>query len=192
MAVYSAVTDNNLLTLLKKDDKHAFTELYNRYWDKLFIIASHTLNSSEEAEEVVHDVFLNLWKLRHDLEITKSLNNYLAVAVKYQVLNKLKLQARRQQLLSKRILSPDSLYNEDPTGNWLREKELMRELEKTVQQLPEKCGIVFRLSRENGQTSKQIAEQLNISVNTVDSHLAKALRILRHRFQKLVCFIWII
>lgn len=170
------------------DQEAAFTELYNRYWDKLFVIAAHTLNDSYEAEEAVHDVFLNLWKLRTALRLEKPLSHYLAAAIKYTVLNRLARQSRQKSRTGPMNLAVGG--HADSTWQQLREKELMAELEKTILGLPEKCRIVFRLSREAGYSTKQIAKELDISVNTVDSHLARALRTMRERFEKLLFFLF--
>ncbi len=174
-------SDEELLVFLSQDSKRAFDELYNRYWKNLYVIAMHILKDTEQAEEIVHDVLLKLWSLRGSLKIEKSLNHYLAAAVKYHVLNHLKKAHRRTQLLEQR--EPEAELNEDPTGDWLREKELMLELQRGVNLLPEKCRIVYRMSREQGMNTTQIASELGVSVHTVESHLSKSLKHLRGHFK---------
>jgi len=178
----SLQTDEELLLLLGTDSEQAFDELYDKYWKKLFIIAMHTLKDQEQAEEIVHDVLLKLWSLRATLKIEKSLDHYLAAAVKYHVLNYLTKQRRRFNLLVKTnyLVEPES---EETTANWLREKELMAELQRAVDKLPEKCRIVYVMSREQGMNTKQIAANLNIPVNTVESQLSKSLKHLKLHFR---------
>ena len=83
---YLQYDTKTLLALVKKDDETAFTELYNRFWKKLFAIAYNRLKEIQSAEDIVHDVFAGLWANRQKLQI-ESLENYLATSVKYMVLN---------------------------------------------------------------------------------------------------------
>jgi DNA-directed RNA polymerase specialized sigma24 family protein len=97
VAALNTLTDLELVDLLKSDGYAAFTEIYNRYWDKLFVVAYCRLDDELEAEEAVQNVFLSLWKRRENLELTHSISTYLSVAVKYQVITKLALLRRKQQ-----------------------------------------------------------------------------------------------
>ena len=170
-------TDQELVALLAQDNREAFTELYQRYWDKIFAVAIHRLGDVQEAEEVVQEIFLSLWARRNNLQLTHSLHTYLSVAVKYKVINHLARQHRRQLRL-------DELTNAAPPApnsiaEWLNEKELRIQLEKGIANLPEKCRIVFLLSREENKTYAEIAAALNISQKTVEAHMSKALSTLR-------------
>ncbi|SHN21329.1 RNA polymerase sigma factor [Mucilaginibacter sp. OK098] len=179
MLVYPSetYTDSKLLELISKDDRAAFTELYNRYWDKIFAVAMHRLDDEHEAEEVVQEVFLSIWQRRESIQLTHTFATYLSVAVKYKIINHLARQQRKQQHID--YLAITAPYTEDSTGQWLSEKELQQQLEQCVSMLPEKCRIVFLLSREEGKTNAQIASELNISEKTVEAHMTKALRTLR-------------
>jgi RNA polymerase sigma-70 factor (family 1) len=170
-------TDQQLLDLIRTDDRGAFTELYNRYWDKTYAVALHRLDDEHEAEEVVQEVFLSIWQRRATLQLTHTVATYLAVAVKYKVINHLAKQHRRQ--LQHDELTISSPIVADSTADWLHEKELRQLLEKTISQLPEKCRIVFLLSRNENKTYAEIAAELNISQKTVEAHMSKALRELR-------------
>jgi RNA polymerase sigma-70 factor (family 1) len=185
-----------LLQLLQRGDEAAFTEIYRRYWDRLFVVASHTLGSHQEAEEAVHDVFLKIWKMRETIVIRQTLRQYLAVAIKHEVIDRLRKQLRRRQLFEKfeqgsaitqgSVITQGSLITEDPTGDFIREKELAAELETTIRALPEKCQIVFRLSRGGGYSHREIARELGLSENTIESHMRRALHTLRIKFQRLL------
>lgn len=176
MADYSKYTDQELLGLLKQGNDLAFVEIYNRYWDKLFAVAYHRSGDEQDAEEIVQDVFLSLWNRRLSLDLTHSISTYLSVAVKYQVINKLSRQHRK-------ILHLSTLDGEDAgeesTDLWFNEKELKQQIEKSINALPEKCRIVFLMSREEDKTAKQIAKELNISEKTVEAHMSRALKDLR-------------
>ena len=186
MAYNTSYSDGELLELLRSGDEAAFTQIYRRYWDRLYVVASHTLGSYQEAEEAVHDVFLRIWKTRDTLVIRETLQQYLAVAIKYEVISRLRKQHRRQKLFEK--FEQGSVITDDPTGEAIREKELLAELETTIRALPEKCQLVFRLSRGQGFSHREIARELGVSENTIESHMSRALHTLRSRFQRLLLF----
>ncbi|QEM09355.1 RNA polymerase sigma-70 factor [Mucilaginibacter rubeus] len=170
-------TDEQLLQLIAGDNREAFTELYNRYWDKTFAVAYHRLDDEHEAEEVVQEVFLSIWQRRASLKLTHTLATYLSVAVKYKVINHLDRQYRKQQHLDE--LAFTSTETEDTTIQWLEEKELRERLDHGINQLPGKCRIVFLLSRDENKTYAEIASELGISQKTVEAHMSKALSSLR-------------
>jgi RNA polymerase sigma-70 factor (family 1) len=180
----TSLTDEELLKLLRDGDEAAFTHLYRRYWDRLYVVASHTLGSYPEAEEAVHDVFLKLWKRRDTIVIRETLQQYLAAAIKYEVIDRLRTQVRRRRLSNR--FEKGTAISSDPTGDLIREKELTAELESTIRALPEKCQLVFRLSRGQGYSHREIAKKLGLSENTVESHMRRALHSLRTHFQRLL------
>jgi RNA polymerase sigma-70 factor (ECF subfamily) len=186
MAVKRNFSDEEIMLLLQQGDEDAFTELYNRYWQRFFIIATHATQSASEAEEIVQDVFLRIWNKRESLDIITSVQHYLAVSIKYEIINRLRKQSRRERLLKTSGL--DVITSVESTEQIIREKELMAELEQTIRSLPEKCQIVFRLSRQSGFSNHEIARELNISINTVESHLSRALRTMRCNFRRLMFF----
>lgn len=176
MISYSTYTDGQLLELLKGGDEKAFTEIYNRYWDKLFVVAAHRLGGEAEAKEIVQNVFFNLWKKRTGLQIKYTLSTYLATAVKYEVLNLLASNNRRQRFEQYQLQHLDAVSND--TQNQVDFHELQEQVTKLVQGLPEKCRIVFEL-RQQGISQKEVAGALQISEKTVEAHTFRALRQLK-------------
>ena len=139
---YSEETDAQLLMLLKEDDQHAFTAIYDRYVEKLFAIAYSFSKRKEVAEEITQDVFMRLWDRRRAVEIN-SLSAYLATAIKFSVLVYLQKELRRKKILD-RMPALCVSYSGESDADALF---LKRTLENAVHVLPEKCKIVYQYSR---------------------------------------------
>ncbi|WP_343532792.1 RNA polymerase sigma-70 factor [Pedobacter sp.] len=181
MSSLEACTDEELITRLRGEDQTAFTEIYRRFWDKVFTVAFHRLQNQAEAEEVVQDVFFSLWKRRSSLEIQYSLNTYLSTAAKYQIITR-----QRKLYLKEKVVNVTDLSNEagvDSTQLWFSERELRQQLDHHIEQLPEKCRLVFKMSREQYKSYAQIAEELGVSEKTVEAHITRALKVLRGKLQ---------
>jgi RNA polymerase sigma-70 factor (ECF subfamily) len=180
MAFYNKLSDQELTSLLREDDHAAFTEIYKRYWEKLFVVANNRLKDGADAEEVVQDVFFSIWKRRRTLELQFTLHTYLSVAVKYQIIN------RQASLYKKAIheeVTEGTVQGVDTTCLWFSEKELKQQLALSINKLPEKCRTVFLKSREEGKTNAQIADELQISEKTVEAHITRAIHSLKGSLQ---------
>ena len=177
ITLYNTYQDQQLLPLLRESNDAAFTEIYQRYWDKLLVTAMHRLGNMDEAREVVQDVFCNLWRRRDTVQLDYSLNTYLSVAVKYEVLNRLAVKNRQQRYQLHMARNWEEATPD--TENLLSFNELQEQLASLVKALPEKCRIIFLMSREKGYPRKKIAAELGIAEKTVEAHLSTAIRKLR-------------
>ena len=180
MTPLSTYTDQELATLLREGNAHAFETIYRNYWDKLYAIAGRRLDSSAEAEEAIQDIFLNLWKRRDTFKLKKGFDNYFAVAVKFEVINRLAKRAR-EQARNHAIASELITSNETPFYRFDFE-QLQKQLEDIIQTLPPKCQLVYRMSRQEEYTNKKIAEELDISEKAVEKHITSANKTLRAKF----------
>lgn len=177
MKSYSIYDDGTLVRLLTKGDADAFTEIYKRYWKKLFSIAANKVRDLSLSEELVQDIFLDLWNRRLGLELKGELAAYLAVAMKYKVIDARQKRAREQAYAKEAGIS---IYKvDDSTHERLSFDELKDRLAALVAELPKKCQLVYRLSREAGLSQKEIASHLEISEKTVESHLSRAVKSLK-------------
>ena len=166
-----------LVSLLKTGNERAFTELYDRYWKKLFVVAVNKIRDLYIAEELVQDVFSDLWVRKDTIELTGELHSYLAVAMKYRVINYQSKQKRARDYVSyATVHNPQS---DNSTQETLRFEELKNQLAALVVQLPKRCQLTYRLSREQGLTQKQIAQQLDISQKAVERNLTRAMQSLK-------------
>jgi len=178
MTPFNSYNDAQLLDLLHKSSEEAFTEIYNRYWEKLFAIAYYHSHNRQLSEEVTQDVFMSLWDRRASVEI-RELKTYLGTAAKFTIFKHLIRTKRRQHLL---VQGPGTVVSlsEDANINAIFLKEY---IDGIVETLPEKRKIVYKFSREEGMNISEIAETMQISHKTVESHLTKALKTLRNGLQ---------
>jgi len=157
--------------------EYAFEVLYKKHTVKLLSVAVKKVDDYETAQELVQDVFISLFELRDSLNPKISVQAYLYVALKNRILNHY-----RHQSVQKRYEQYMALQQPAVTENvvsQLQGKELELQLNEEIKKLPLQCRTVFLLSRKEGLPYKEIATELNISVNTVEQHMRKALRILR-------------
>ncbi len=175
MKEYQLYDNKLLLDLLSMSDEFAFTEIYNRFWQKLFAIAHNRLKEIQAAEDIVHDVFASLWTNRKKIEI-ESLDNYLAIAAKYMVLAKIKKKERERIYYNTYHQAP---VFELPIETSLHYKRILEIVKNEVEKLPEKCRLIFKYSRNEGMPARQIAKELSISPKTVENQLNKALKQLK-------------
>lgn len=175
MAEKVAISDMQLIDRLKSGDESALAAIYKKYWQQLFMAAYNVLKDKQVCEDVIQELFIKLWNCRSNIQITVSLKAYLHASVRYEVYRQLRAGVVTSDVfddLASRLQSPASYEN-------LEYKELVSQVNSVVETLPEKCREVYRLSREEYLTHKQIASQLNISTKTVENHLTKALKLLR-------------
>lgn len=174
-------TDKLLIIFIKQGNTKAFELLFNRYHKKLYHFTFSLLRSKEEAEEVVQDVFAKLWEMRHELDESVSYGGYLYKATRNMSLNILrkKINARYySESIIRDLSNPANL-----TYSSVDHNELNEFYKKALLKVPEKRKRIFLLSREEGMSYKEIAAELNISVNTVDTQIRRTLEYLRERLR---------
>jgi RNA polymerase sigma-70 factor (family 1) len=185
MELTKALTDEELVVLIAQDNVKAFQILYNRYWKKMLAKAHAQLQSNTIAEEVVQDAFINFWKRRHKIELKYSFHTYIASVVKYEVMTQL-AKKNKEHLYMDDLSLP--VVEDHSTQHWLDFDELKLQMDNLIHLLPDKCQLVFKLSREHGLSDKQISENLAISRKTVEAHISKALRTLRLSINNFLVF----
>ncbi|SFH51751.1 RNA polymerase sigma factor [Pedobacter insulae] len=177
MIDYQNLGDEGLASCIRKGDRIAFTEIYDRYWTVLYLHARKMLRNDQEAEDIVQELFTQLWKKAAEINYTVKLSSYLYRSVRNRILDHITHQKVVQdyqrslvEFLGSRASSPDEL---------LVEKELAFLIEQEIQALPEKMREVFVLSRKQHLSYKEIGDQLGISEHTVRNQVSNALSILR-------------
>lgn len=170
-------TDTVLINRLREGDKLALTELYNTYWQLLFISAYNIIKDKELCEDIIQDVFMNIWHSREKLEINISLKGYLYACIRYQVFNQ--FRKNKDKIHVEFFNDLDKRFQYTTPETEMMHNELVQQINTIVETLPEKCQLVYKLSREEQLTHKEIALRLNISVKTVENHITKALQAIR-------------
>ncbi len=171
------LTDEKELYLrLKEGDERAFNALFQKYYSSMCHFARQFLNDSEMAEETVQDMFVRIWEKRESLNIESSVKHYFFRSVRNHCLNQIQHQKIRKQYAS---MVKESAHQDIDPDQYYVEVDLLKRIEKSIDSLPVKRQEIFRLSREQGLKYKEIAEELKISVKTVEAQMGLALKHLR-------------
>jgi RNA polymerase sigma-19 factor, ECF subfamily len=188
MPVYSNLSDADLLLLIKDGQETAFTEIYNRYWERLVATGYYYTRSKEAAEEIVNDVLMGLWLRRGALGI-HSLSAYLGTAVKFSVFKAMARNKRQKRILGGQLSAQTEAAAHNDTEQQLDALFMDEWLRGVVEQLPEKARLVFVYSRDEALSVKQIAEKMDLSPKSVEYHMTKALKAIRESIRKLNMFL---
>jgi len=174
MTEYNKLSEKELVDYLKQDKLSAFKEIYERYWKPLYGAAYKRLKSKELSEEIVQELFTNLWIKRHTLNISNGVSGYLYNAVIHQVIDHYRKELVREKYKQAfRVIHSDM---DNSTEEAIMLKELTETIESEIRLLPDKCRSVYELSRKEHKSNKEIAAALGISEKTVENHLTKALK----------------
>ncbi|GAA0882358.1 RNA polymerase sigma-70 factor [Sphingobacterium siyangense] len=155
-------------------DRESFEQIYLRHWEGMFAFCLSNIQDEEHAKEIVQDVFKSLWERRNELRL-KEVERYLIRSVKLKAFEYIRNKVSRQQHLNNISNTSESHY----TDNTLIAEELANKISRLVNTLPNQCRKVFRMSREQGLTNKQIAQELVISERAVEYHISRALKTLK-------------
>jgi len=173
--------EQDILDGIAESDEIAFEGLFKSHFADLCMYATRFVDEIENAEEIVQDIFFNLWTNRTKLNINTSIKAYLYTSVRNTCLNLIKhkkVESKYREYFS-RQLQQDELQEED----WMRGDELHDKITDTIEKLPPERKKVFIMSRFENLKYKEIAEELNISIKTVENQMGKALQFLREELK---------
>jgi len=172
-----SITDE-LLTRLKNGDMLAFDRVYELFSHKLFSFVFKILKNEAEADDIVQEVFVKIWESRHKLEDYKSLNSYIFTIAYNHSIDLIRKRINNTKYLE-HLKNSASICVSPTTVTQIEFGELSKQVERLIANLPGRQKQVYLLHREDGLNYPEIAEKLGISKNTVENHMAKALKYLR-------------
>ena len=175
----------DIIRLIKNKNISSFEELFRFYYPRMRRYAVHFLQDEEEANDLIQDVFLQLWAQRDKLQEERNIIAFLFTLLKNKCLNSLKKKVvENKYLQNQSLFETERLYAlsfAQSTDFKSMESQLCLEIESLIAQMPEKCGIVFRLKWIEGKKIKEISTLLDISTTMVDKHLARGMEIARKK-----------
>jgi RNA polymerase sigma-70 factor (family 1) len=180
---YPPETDRDLIDAIISRDKKVFEVFYKKYYKQLFAVAYRYVGQSQSAEEIVHDVFINIWNKAEQLNIQYSMKSYLFRSVVNSALNVIKKEKIDAQQRSAYLSVHDTELGDDNEAHKDAEEAMLKGLEQALELLPERCRQVMYLSRFGKLRQKEIAEQMNISIKTVKNHLTYGFQKLREHIE---------
>lgn len=185
-------TDEDLIREISQGNKSAFDQLFRNYYMALRHYAQRFVKDITQAEDIVQDVFFNIWIKREQIDNVKSIGAYIKTAVHNECISKLRKNLKTGIIAIDDIadFELENLYGEIfQYQDSVSSKELSIVIGRAIDDLPPQSRNVFILSRSFGFKNKEIAAHLNISVKAVEKHITKALSILREKLKDYLPFL---
>lgn len=162
-----AIDIKTLLKMVVDDNRLAFNMFYDLYYDQIFRFSYYFLKDTEACREVVAETFFSIWQSRLKLKDIENIETYLFVTVRNEATRYLSRSSKSRFVsLEDTTLQLTARENESPEDKLLME-EMERILNRVIDELPEKCRLIFLLARQEGLKPKEIAERLSINESTV-------------------------
>ncbi|MCE5347381.1 MAG: RNA polymerase sigma-70 factor [Bacteroidales bacterium] len=178
-------TSNEELFILQRmieGDENAFKYFFDTYYEDLCNFVNSYLRDEALSEDVVQDIFIYLWEKRDSLPENCSIKSYLYTASKNKSLNHLRDTKNKNRIIDELLIRTQT-NSEENADLSIEFEELMKVIYQAVEGLPAQCKTIFRLSREKGLTNKEIADELGISIKTVENQMTIAIKKLKDFLQ---------
>jgi RNA polymerase sigma-70 factor (ECF subfamily) len=179
-----------LLARLKTGDIASYEELYRKYYATFRVFIKGMIKDETTAEDIVQNIFMKVWINRAKLNETLSIKNYLYVLAKHEVLNH--LRSKHSSLLRLKEAFAENVPDKDNTDERYNLTEMQSIVDNVIQQMPDKRRQIFKMSRDEYLSNKDIAHQLGLSVRTVDKHIELALKDIRKQVTPFCFFLFMI
>jgi RNA polymerase sigma-70 factor (ECF subfamily) len=166
-----------LINKLKEGDIRALEVLFNQHYSNLCRYLLLLFKNQLLVEHIAQDIFVYIWENRQHIEIKTSMESYLYSAGRYKALNQIRNSSKRESIHMSLVNS--SSLEEESSDKIMEIKELEQIIEQAINTLPERCQKIFRLSRQEEMSYKEIAHLMDISINTVENQIGIALKKLR-------------
>jgi len=173
--------EKTLILELQKGNIQSFEKIFSLYHKRIYNFCLNLNQSSDDAEETVQKVFVALWEQRAQVDENKSLASYLYTIARYMLYQDFRQKVYKKAAFDHFVLN--SIDLNESTKDEILYNELHTFLQSVIENLPERQRKIFKLSRFSGLTYRQIADQFNISENTVDTQIRRALKTLREKYK---------
>jgi RNA polymerase sigma-70 factor (ECF subfamily) len=174
MVAYDLLDEDSLLCAFKRGEIGAFEAIYKRHWFKLYCIAYKQTSSQHESEEMVQTLFERIWRNR-ETAVIKSLGPYLVISLRNIIVDHFRQKASEKKLKQTIDFQEATNLTEEEINRTL----LLNKIENILQELPEKTRAVFKLSRYEHKSVKEIADQMQLTEKAVEYHITKSIKLLR-------------
>lgn len=170
--------ERDLLSSIAEGNQQAFCSLFELFKQKVYSYSYHFTRSSFTAEEITQEVFMKIWSSRESMATIENIDAWLSTVTRNLCFNYLKKIALERKL-SQAIAQKEATAEEN-VDQYMAYKDQLSLLDEALDQLSPQQKLIFRLNREQGLKNEEIARQLNLSPNTVKTHMVSALRKIRH------------
>ena len=181
-AVKIFLTDSELVEKLQKGDVNAFDQVYLKYAERLYAFSLKYLNSKEECEELVQSVFLKVWENQKRLKSDTSFKSFLFTIAYNEICNLFRQRSYLRKFIEKSLISNHEASGE--TEAQIDALFVQEQVNRIIAKLPGKQRIIFVKSRQEGKSTKDIANELGLSEGTVDNYLSESLKFIRKQLEE--------
>lgn len=178
-------SDDSIYKMVKgliRDDKKSFDDLYFYYYPKLYAFSKTFLKVEDDINDILQEVFIKIWDNRKKIKDVETFNAWIFTITKNSIVTYFREKIRQEDFESRvrKMATGELAFNDN-----LEYKDLKEKVDQIVEQLPEKRRMIFKLSREEGLSNRDIAKKLEISIKTVEDHMLYSLRFLRKNLKDL-------
>ncbi|WP_079644633.1 RNA polymerase sigma factor [Sphingobacterium nematocida] len=170
-----AMNDPSLIDRLAAGDQRAFADFYDHYWQPIYNKVYRKVQQVEAAEDIVHDLFLSIWKNRSRIHEVLNMSAYLMSGARYLTFKY--LDKEKDQYVA--IDHIEQVLQEPPLEDRLHYRYILDLIHEEIENLPEKCKLIFKESRYNHKTIDEIAMEYGLSRSTVENQINKAIKRIR-------------
>lgn len=174
----------NITKQIREGNLKEFERIFKEFYPQLCLYALRFVKTKDLSEEIVQNLFCQIWENRKELNIHTSIKAYLYRSTYHnalQVLRKIGSHNKYKEYVKHHFTEDDSSTNK------LEEKEINKIVQQTLSSLPQRCGTIFKMSRFEGLKYQEIAQKLSISIKTVEANMGKALKAFRHNLKDYMC-----
>ncbi|MDN3593304.1 RNA polymerase sigma-70 factor [Zunongwangia endophytica] len=175
------MTNSELNNLWEKGDEKSFTLLFNELYQPLVAYLLQYADKTADAEDIAQNTFIKLWEKRNQINLTTSVKSYLYTSAYNRFVDNFRKEKKNKSYLEGLKHQALQLLVEEPEEDFQKKIKL---IEKTVNDLPDRCKMIFKMHKQKGYSYKEVAEKLQISVKTVEAQMSIALKRIRKEFKE--------